>query len=312
MFKLGEYYEDEAKPIMKYLNEAGIKAEVRTYTCASSDCSEYLEGTIGELDGEVPEIEEFKQFLDATRSAFAKGATPENFKEMLFTELDPSWREKKERCDKLFEHLEECAPEDEDGNAEDAHVCAEGCSEGCTSCDEHQNLDEDDSALTDMARLIFAYDFALGLLSRNNIESAEDAKSGLEDPVLRIMVDSDEYDGDLPVKQTVTVDLNTVSEIYVDEFTTPLFEELEEGFEEEYPEEALHLMSLGMLIKDLAEEPSPGKIDMETFSERLTLQMEQNGEILIVDGSDTADEIARILEKNDVIKHKGDTIKWKS
>ncbi|RQW80335.1 MAG: hypothetical protein EHM14_05305 [Methanothrix sp.] len=308
MFKLGEYYEDEAKPIMKYLNEAGIKAEVRTYTCASSNCSEYLEGTIGELDGEVLEIEEFKQFLDATRSAFAKGATPENFKEMFFTELDPSWREKKEKCDKIFEHLEECASEDEDGNAEDEHVCAEGC----TSCGDHPNLDEDDSALTDMARLIYAYDFALDLLSRNNIESAEDAKSGLEDPVLRIMVDSDEYEGDLLVKQTVTVDLNTVSEIYVDEFTSPLFEELKEGFEEEYPEEALHLLSLGTLIKDLAEEPSPGKIDMAAFSERLSLQMETDGEILIVDGSEIADEVARILEKNDVIKHKGDTIKWKS
>jgi hypothetical protein len=126
------------------------------------------------------------------------------------------------------------------------------------------------------------------------------------------MVDSDEYEGDLLVKQTVTVDLNTVSEIYVDEFTSPLFEELKEGFEEEYPEEALHLLSLGTLIKDLAEEPSPGKIDMAAFSERLSLQMETDGEILIVDGSEIADEVARILEKNDVIKHKGDTIKWKA
>ena len=65
-------------------------------------------------------------------------------------------------------------------------------------------------------------------------------------------------------------------------------------------------------MKDLAEEPSPGKIDMESFAERCDLELENQGNILAIDGADVAEEIARVLEKNGVIKIKGDMIKWRT
>ena len=62
----------------------------------------------------------------------------------------------------------------------------------------------------------------------------------------------------------------------------------------------------------MVEEPSPGKIDMQAFSERCIIEMEKDGDILVIDGEETAEEIARVLEKNGIIKLKGETIKWKN
>jgi len=296
MFKLGEYYEEEAKPIMKYLISAGIKAELRTYLSAVTESSDFIEGKFSDLRGEIPDVEEYERYLDAIRATFAKGAAPESFKDMFFSELDPSWMEKSEKLDEIFEKP-----------AEDSSEECE-CCECCGEPDENQ----DEPELEDLARLIAAFDFALMVISRNEIESGEDAQSRLEDPILRIGIDAEEYEGDKPVKQTIDVEFETLSEIYVDEFSAPLFDELDEAFGESYPEEFLQIMGLGILIKDLVEDPSPGKIDMQTFLDRLDLEMEKEGEILTIDGTRTANEIVKILEKNDVIKHKGDTIKWRS
>jgi hypothetical protein len=91
-----------------------------------------------------------------------------------------------------------------------------------------------------------------------------------------------------------------------------LFEELDEEFQESYPEEFLKIMALGILITDLVEDPSSGKIDLEAFSKRCELDLEKEGDILSIDGTDVAEDIARVLEKNGIIKMKGNTIKWKS
>ncbi len=58
-------------------------------------------------------------------------------------------------------------------------------------------------------------------------------------------------------------------------------------------------------------EPSFGKINMEAFSERCEIQTENNGNLLEIRGKRAAWELARLLEMNDVIKVKGDSIKWK-
>ena len=50
---------------------------------------------------------------------------------------------------------------------------------------------------------------------------------------------------------------------------------------------------------------------MEAFSERCEFQMEDNGNLLDVSGRSAAEELARSLEKNDIIKVKGESIKWK-
>jgi hypothetical protein len=53
------------------------------------------------------------------------------------------------------------------------------------------------------------------------------------------------------------------------------------------------------------------KINIEAFSERCEFQMENNGNLLEIIGQRAAEELARSLEKNDIVKVKGNMIKWK-
>ena len=87
-------------------------------------------------------------------------------------------------------------------------------------------------------------------------------------------------------------------------------ENLDEDFKEEFKDEYFRLFFLGKLISELAESSS-GKMDWISFSERCEFQMEDNGNLVEINGKVAAEELARSLEKNDIIKIKGDSIKWK-
>ena len=71
MFKLGEYCEGETKPIVNYLKDAGIKVEQRACLYAIPDASEYLEGRLSELRGEISDIETYERYLEALKAALA-------------------------------------------------------------------------------------------------------------------------------------------------------------------------------------------------------------------------------------------------
>jgi len=96
----------------------------------------------------------------------------------------------------------------------------------------------------------------------------------------------------------------------VDELSSLLAEKLDEEFEEEYENEFQRLFFLGKLFSEL-EEPSPEKMDMESFRNKCQFAMEKKGDIIEIDGSEAAEELARSLEKSGIIKVKGDSIKWK-
>jgi hypothetical protein len=164
----------------------------------------------------------------------------------------------------------------------------------------------------DAVEMAKAFDFAVTTLSRNEIEPDKEVGDRLADPILRIQINPEEYKDHKLFRQTLFVDFEKQYELYIDEFSAPLYEEIDEEFEDSYPEEYFKIRTLGILIKDLAEEASPGKIDMESFAERCDLELENQGNILAIDGTDVAEEIARVLEKNGVIKVKGDMIKWRT
>jgi len=52
-------------------------------------------------------------------------------------------------------------------------------------------------------------------------------------------------------------------------------------------------------------------MDMESFRNKCQFAMERKKDILEIDGSEAAEELARSLEKSGIIKVKGDSIKWK-
>jgi hypothetical protein len=105
MFKLGEYHEDDARDVAKYLRDAGMKVDIRTFTDSSVDTFDFLEGRMSELKGEIDEekFNKYEQYISALRAVLAKGDTNENFKEMLQTELDPELSEKRAEFLKIVE-----------------------------------------------------------------------------------------------------------------------------------------------------------------------------------------------------------------
>ncbi len=294
MFKLGEYYEGEAKSIAKCLKNGGMKVELKTCLCAATESTNFLEGKLSELKGEIENIEIYERYLAVLKSALDKAGPEDDLRDLFLSLLDPLYLEKKKKIDEIHElslglPLEEGAAAEEKVNEEDNKL-----------------------PLDDIAEWIVASDFALTTLSRNDIDTGDDAADLLADPILRIRIDPNKYEGNKSIKQTVSVGLDKRSELYIDEFSSPLFEDLDEEFQKSYPEEFLQIMALGLLIADLSEEPSSGKTDLQSFVERLDLEMENDGDILCINGSEAVDEIARILEKNDVIKRKGNIIKWKN
>ncbi len=293
MLKLGEYYEHDAKAIANYLKDAGIKVEQKIALSADTVDNEYLEGRLSELRGEIENIEVYERYLTALKAAMAKGATPENFKEIFLSELDTSYDDKRKQILDSIEHA--CELPEEERVEESKRV------RGLL----------DDLEIKDLADWIIAFDFAATTLRRNKIEPGKEAGYVLDDPILRIRVPED-YEGEMQINRTLSVEFEKQYNLYIDEFTSPLFEELDEEFRESYPEEFLKIMSLGILITDLVEDPSPGKIDLETFAKRCEMDLEKEGDILSINGTDVAEDIARVLEKNGIIKMKGDAIKWKS
>lgn len=292
MFKLGEYYEDEARSIVKYLKDAKIKVEQKTYLCATTETADYLEGRQNELKTVVKNFETYERYLAVLKTTQAKGGNLDDFRNLFLSELDPSWVNNK---DKLAGIIDPSGISDKK-SAED-------------SDNREDSLKDLDTK--SIAALVVAFDFALATLSRNDIEPGEDVGDRLDDPILRIRVNEEDYpDSDL-LRSTVSVFLEKRSELFVDELTSILFEDLDRDFEADYPGEYLRIMTLGMLVTDMVEEPSPGKIDMQAFSERCFLETENDGDILIIDGEEAAEEIARVLDKSGIIKLKGETIKWR-
>jgi hypothetical protein len=295
MFKLGEYYEGETKPIVNYLKDAGIKVEQKISLYAIPDASDYLEGRLSELRGEIKDIETYERYLEALRAALAKGATPDDVRDQFYCELDPVWAEKKRQAEDILTNPSAALSDEENEAARKKLI-------------EIMN----EINVEDAVEMAKAFDFAVTTLSRNEIEPDQEVGDRLADPILRIIIDPEEYKDHKLFRQTLFVDFEKQYELYIDEFSAPLYEEIDEEFEDSYPEEYFKIRALGILIKDLAEEASPGKIDMESFSERCDLELENQGNILAIDGTDVAEEIARALEKNGVIKIKGDMIKWRT
>lgn len=296
MFKLGEYLDESvAKDIAKYLQDAGMKVDIKTTTHSQIDTYDYLEGRVSELKDKINETEfqKYERYLNALRAVLANGATSENFREMFQIELNPAVNEKKTQ---LQEMIEEALSEDD-------------------LSEEVQERDTPTVAtiMAELFEISLAESFVDSVLLCNEINIGEDMGERLDDPILRVPYDPEDYDDETPsswARTTTVLTFQSWTEVYIDEFSATLAEELDEVFKEEYDEEFFNIDYLAEVIFNLMESSS-GKMDMETFSEKCEIQMEHKGNILAVTGRNAASNIARSLEKNGVIRVKGNSVKWK-
>jgi predicted ribosome quality control (RQC) complex YloA/Tae2 family protein len=94
MFKVGEYYEDEAKSIAGYLRDAGFKVDIKGLVQARTDITASLQGRHSELKGKIDAFERYERFLAAIKSAVEKGATQESFRDLFLTMLDQAGKKR--------------------------------------------------------------------------------------------------------------------------------------------------------------------------------------------------------------------------
>jgi hypothetical protein len=286
MFKLGEYYEEEARDIAEYLKDAGMKVDIRTFTSSNLELLHCLEGRMSEIKVELDEkrFDKYARFINALRKILAEGVTSENFLERLQLELNPEINEKRT----LFRQI----------------------LEGSLSQEERE-LKKNESAglMSDLLDASNAISFVDMVLERNDIKIGEPIEGRLDDPILRVFIDEEDDESQL-ARTTTIFTIEPRAEVYVDEFSAIFSEEIDEEFREEYGDEYIRLFLLGTLISELTEDSS-GRTDMEAFSERCELKMENNGDLIEISGKRAAEDLARSLEKNDIIKVKGNSIKWK-
>lgn len=295
MFRLGIYEDDEAREIAGYLKDAGIKVELKTLLDSRFKYVEFLEGRMSELKGELKDLELYERSersIKAAREVLARGATPENFIEQLALQLDPALIEKRDELSKILE----CGLVEEEAEGEGGE-------------EKNKRYKE---LMKDLSDIVLAEGFIDVVLRRNDIQIGIDVGDRLDDPIVRIPVDLEDYEeGHKLARLTTFMILMPSTEINVDEFSIAMSNELDEDFREDYPEEAIQIAGLGKLLEDLVESSAPGWIEMNDFAQNCDLEVEENGNILRIDGVSAAKELAKVLEKNGLLKIKGDTIKWK-
>ena len=288
MFLLGEYYEDEARDIANRLKKVGMKVDIRTFTASRLEQFHCLEGRMSVLKGELLEKDyaRYERYLNAMRKVLAAGAGPEDFGERFHLEIDPQVNEKR----KLFcETLE--------GN----------------QSEEEREARRKNSAglMADLIDVSNAQAFVDSVLDRNDFQIGEEVGGKLDDPILRVLDEREDLEEESELARMSSVfTVEPRAQVFIDEFYAVLAEDLDYEFEDEYEREYLSLVFLGKLISDL-KESSPGEVDLEAFRERCEFDMERNGDLLEINGRRAAEELARSLEKNGIIKVKGDSVKWK-
>lgn len=308
MFYLGEYDEDEAADIRSLLSDAGIRVELKPYLVMDSNEESCLRGKYSRVKELAGDLTEFDHYLSLIKRALSQSSTKEEFDELFLRELDPQMMETRDKilalgvCDE--ESLDETSEKSTGEATEDA---TEDASE------EAESLDfEADAWLKFMLSSGKAQSFAQSVLSLNEIVVGEPIGEKLDDPLLEIPADPGDFDTE-PDELVLNADyyLSRSIGLYVDEFTAPLVSDMDEEFIDMYPDEYQQISALGLLIEKLATPPSDKKMSLDEFIESCMLRKDEHDVNLMVDGRDVFMELIRILERGDVLKSKGDKIKWK-
>jgi hypothetical protein len=165
--------------------------------------------------------------------------------------------------------------------------------------------------MNDLGKISNAESLVYEVLSRNKIEVGEEVGDRLDDPIVRIpYLPEDDEEESRFAKITTILTFNPRAAVFIDEFSATLVDELDEEFRDEYEDEFFEIYYLGEIISNLMKSSS-GKMDAKTFYEMCAFQKDDDGNILKVNGRRVGQEIARSLEKNGIIKIRGDSVKWK-
>lgn len=309
MFKVGEFYEDEAKTVAAYLKDAGLKVDIRGFVVTRTEYLASFRGKLSELKEKLsgvegmPElIEKRERYLSAMKAALEKGAVDETFRDIYLNELIPNWNEKLEK----FRAPRDPPKEMNEGSVEVGEISGDADEISGEADEEVQ-----DDLLETMIESIVSIDFAEKVMDLNELEFGSPVGNLLDDPVISLPADPDDCGSDDPlVYQRMEVNLGKMYEITIDEFSASLFDKIDEDFQEEFSREFLAIRSMGLVSMGVINAAEKGKMDIEEFADLCNFESGDRWHMSI-DGSLVAEEIARSFEKMGMLKMKGNTIKWK-
>ena len=252
-----------------------------------------LAGRLSELRDKIKDAKKYDGIIQVLKSVLSKKPTQEDFKEVFLKEYLPSREEDEMQFREILMKV----------------------------CGNFQALDDDDKNKVNeiflkAANEQFAYHIATTIIKRNGIMIGQDVGNRLDDPVLNVQLDEissgEDYGKGHPLYKIMTsYTLKKLAEVFVDEISAAKNPDLSVDFLERFPESAGFATMIGEIVSDMIERPESGRMDKKEFVKRSRKEVEEQGNYMTIDFSEGADELARTLEKKDMIKIKGNMIKWK-
>jgi hypothetical protein len=165
-----------------------------------------------------------------------------------------------------------------------------------------------------LAKSSGAETFVRSVLFLNELEIGGEVGNRLDDPIIAIPVDDEEYGKGCPnLLRVLSVHLNKVYDLYVDEISLLMadLDKLDEEFIDNYTDENIKIRSLDLMLANLIENHPSEKMDFSDFEEECNFRIDKENRVLEVFGDAAAEEIARVLEKSGMVKIKGGTLRWR-
>jgi hypothetical protein len=342
MLKLGDYDEDESKAVAEYLKKAGVRVELKPSIGTSIETEDLLQGRLSELKNVVKDkelLEEYERYLDALRKILARKVSTEDFEKEYLADLFPIMGEKMKTLSDLIDRAlgygkDEAEREGAAGMAgaegsageravpEAQPTSSEGSKNNACLSNREKDADEFDvetkEAISAFVSLLAqssgAETFARSVLFLNDLEIGDEVRNRLDDPLIAIPVDDEEYGKSCPnLRRVLSVYLNKVYDLYVDEISilTADLDKLDEEFIDNYTDENIKIRSLDLMLANLIENHPSERMDFSDFEEECNFRIDKENRALEVFGDAAAGEISRVLEKSGMVKIKGGAIKWK-
>ncbi|HNX10520.1 MAG TPA: hypothetical protein PKL29_10415, partial [Methanothrix sp.] len=268
MFYLGEYGENTAKDIKRYLDDAKIKAEFKPCLVIDEDTTYYFDDKISVIREALgTEDETIGRYIAAIKVILPQ-ATAENFEDLYIEELYPDMAEKRAKILALATGSEtsataESSPESSEATKsipESSTAAVESTPESSAAAEsipetsaaavecipESSIAEEEDSPEFDQDEWLEiswktsrAITFAKMILSKNDLKPGEQVDGKLDDPIIEVIVDPEDYETKPDqLKCDIEFHLDKSITVFVDELTTPLAGDMKEEFWDEYPSEA--------------------------------------------------------------------------
>jgi len=293
MIKLGDYSEEEAKKLIGDLRTAGIKYDTRSHFTITHLRKDSLDGRLSQLKEVLLDTQKIERTLETLKSVLAKSPEPGKFKELFLKEYNPLRENEKKQ---IAEILHKAAGNFQALEENDKNKVSEIF---LKASDDEQSYYE-----------------AMSILHRNKIEIGDEIGDRLDNPIVRVTMDLGELglDRDHPlVKSTIIVSAQKEMALFVDEFSAVLAldRDFASDFFDRFPAECTKISLLGSLLHDLSIRPPSGKLSVDEFADKCAKEFDNDGNIIIANFQQMSADLARILEKNGVIKIKGSAIKWK-